>query len=81
MWDERYGEPGLAYGSSPNEFLVSMAGKVPRGRVLSLAEGDWGRSCRLSPSNLDAAEARPPPQVVGSSPTPAIFLARFFISS
>jgi len=23
-WDERYSEPGFAYGTAPNEFLVSV---------------------------------------------------------
>jgi SAM-dependent methyltransferase len=39
MWDERYSEPGFAYGSEPNDFLVSVADRLPKGRILSLAEG------------------------------------------
>jgi SAM-dependent methyltransferase len=40
MWDERFSEPGYAYGTDPNGFLVSVAGRIPMGRVLSLAEGE-----------------------------------------
>ena len=25
MWNERFSEPGYAYGTEPNEFLVSVA--------------------------------------------------------
>lgn len=39
MWDERYSEPGFAYGDKPNEFLVSVASNIPAGPVLCLAEG------------------------------------------
>lgn len=40
MWDERYAEPGFAYGTDPNDFLAEVAPGLPRGRVLSLAEGE-----------------------------------------
>lgn len=40
MWDERYGEPGFAYGTEPNDFLVSVAERIPAGPVLCLAEGE-----------------------------------------
>jgi SAM-dependent methyltransferase len=40
MWDERFLEPGYAYGTEPNEFLVSVADRIPEGRVLCLAEGE-----------------------------------------
>lgn len=40
MWDERFSEPGYAYGTDPNEFLVSVADRIPEGRVLCLAEGE-----------------------------------------
>ena len=40
MWDERFSEPGFAYGTEPNAFLESEADRIPRGRVLSLAEGE-----------------------------------------
>ncbi len=40
MWDERFSEPGYAYGTEPNGFLESVADRIPPGRVLSLAEGE-----------------------------------------
>ena len=40
MWDERYSELGYVYGKEPNEFLVSVASRIPAGPVLSLAEGE-----------------------------------------
>ena len=39
-WDERYLEPGFAYGTEPNDFLVSVAGRIPCGKILSLCEGE-----------------------------------------
>jgi SAM-dependent methyltransferase len=40
MWDERFSEPGYAYGTEANDFLVSVADRIPPGRVLCLAEGE-----------------------------------------
>ena len=40
MWDERYSQPGFAYGEEPNEFLASVAGNIPAGPVLCLGEGE-----------------------------------------
>lgn len=40
MWNERYSEPGYAYGKEPNDFLVSIAPEIPQGKVLCLAEGE-----------------------------------------
>jgi SAM-dependent methyltransferase len=40
FWDARYAEPALAYGDAPNDFLASVADRLPpRGRILCLAEG------------------------------------------
>lgn len=47
-WDERYREPGFAYGTSPNEFLVSVVDKIPKGKVLSLAEGEGRNAVYLA---------------------------------
>jgi SAM-dependent methyltransferase len=49
-WDERYSEPGFAYGTAPNDFLVSIVDKIPRGKILSLAEGE-GRNA-VYPASL-----------------------------
>jgi SAM-dependent methyltransferase len=40
MWNERYSEPGYAYGTSPNDYLVSVAPQLPSGPILSMAEGE-----------------------------------------
>ena len=39
-WDERYRQAGFIYGTSPNDFLVSVVDSLPMGKVLSLAEGE-----------------------------------------
>ncbi|HMU61210.1 MAG TPA: methyltransferase domain-containing protein [Gemmatimonadales bacterium] len=40
MWDERYASPEYVYGTEPNDFLASVASQIPRGRVLSIADGE-----------------------------------------
>ena len=47
-WDERYSEPGFAYGTAPNEFLVSVADRIPQGKILSLAEGEGRNAVYLA---------------------------------
>ncbi len=39
FWDERYSEPGLAYGPDPNLFIKSFLDKHEPGRILFPAEG------------------------------------------
>jgi hypothetical protein len=31
-WNERYREPGYAYGTAPNDFIVSVADSIPPGK-------------------------------------------------
>jgi len=40
MWDERYSENEYVYGKAPNQFLEENYRAIPRGKVLSLAEGE-----------------------------------------
>ena len=40
MWDERYSSEAYAYGRAPNDFLRENYHAIPKGRVLSLAEGE-----------------------------------------
>lgn len=47
-WDDRYREPGFAYGVEPNDFLVSEASLLPTGRILSLAEGEGRNAVYLA---------------------------------
>ena len=48
-WDQRYGEPGYAYGTDPNDFLVeNLAYLPPGGKVLCLADGEGRNSVFLA---------------------------------
>jgi SAM-dependent methyltransferase len=40
MWDKRYSSVEYAYGKAPNDFLAAHFGGIPKGNVLSLAEGE-----------------------------------------
>jgi SAM-dependent methyltransferase len=48
MWDERYSLPEYAFGTQPNDFLVSVASKIPQGRVLCLGEGEGRNAVYLA---------------------------------
>ena len=48
MWDERYSQPGFAYGTEPNEFLVAAGGRIPAGPVLTLGEGEGRNAAYLA---------------------------------
>jgi SAM-dependent methyltransferase len=48
MWDERYSQEGFSYGTAPNEFLVEVAERIPRGPVLCLAEGEGRNAVYLA---------------------------------
>jgi SAM-dependent methyltransferase len=53
LWNERYSEPGFAYGVEPNEFLVSAANRIPMGKVLSLGEGEGRNAVYLAGLGYD----------------------------
>lgn len=48
MWNERYSQPGFAYGTEPNEFLAEVAAGIPAGPVLSLGEGEGRNAAFLA---------------------------------
>ncbi|MBW1880770.1 MAG: methyltransferase domain-containing protein [Deltaproteobacteria bacterium] len=48
MWDKRYSEPGYAFGTAPNDFVVSVADRIPAGRVLCLGEGEGRNAVYLA---------------------------------
>lgn len=48
FWNQRYGAEEYAYGTSPNDFLVAVAGRIPPGRVLCLAEGEGRNAVYLA---------------------------------
>lgn len=39
-WDKRYSKPGFAYGTEPNDFLASVADRIPHGPVLMIGDGE-----------------------------------------
>lgn len=48
-WDQRYSEPGFAYGTDPNDFLVQSIDYFPsEGKVLCLADGEGRNSVYLA---------------------------------
>ena len=53
MWDERYGQPGYAYGIEPNDWLAAQAPLIPPGRVLSLADGEGRNGVFLATRGYD----------------------------
>jgi len=48
MWDERYSKKEYVYGKTPNEFLKANVESIPKGRVLSLAEGEGRNAVYLA---------------------------------
>jgi len=48
MWNERYSAPAYAYGTEPNDFLRSIADRIPPGPVLCLAEGQGRNAVYLA---------------------------------
>ncbi|ARU55609.1 methyltransferase type 11 [Oleiphilus messinensis] len=48
MWDERYKSAEYAYGTEPNDFLRAYAHCLPKGKVLSLAEGEGRNAVYLA---------------------------------
>ncbi len=53
LWDERYAEPGHAYGTQPNDFLKTQCSRIPAGRVLCLAEGQGRNAVFLAQQGYD----------------------------
>lgn len=47
-WDERYCREDYLYGKEPNDFLRAVAGQIPLGRVLLLAEGEGRNAVYLA---------------------------------
>jgi SAM-dependent methyltransferase len=61
MWDARYSEPGWAYGTEPNEFLVAQVATIPLGAVLCIGDGEgrngvWLATRGYDVTSLDASE-------------------------
>jgi SAM-dependent methyltransferase len=47
-WDERYNVSDYVYGTDPNEYLVEVADRIPKGPVLCLAEGEGRNAVYLA---------------------------------
>lgn len=56
FWNDRYSGTGYLYGTTPNDFLVSVADEIPAGPVLCLAEGE-GRNAVFLASRGHAVTA------------------------
>src|SRR3954468_13434930 len=61
MWDQRYSAKEYAYGTKPNMFLEANVNSIPKGEVLSLAEGEGRNAVFLakqgySVTAVDASE-------------------------
>lgn len=61
MWDQRYCEPGFAFGTDPNDFLRQKAPTLGQGKVLCLAEGEGRNAVWLAQQGFDvtAVDASP----------------------
>ena len=53
FWDERFARPGFAYGDAPNDFLVEALPRLPRGRALSLGEGEGRNAIFLARNGFE----------------------------
>lgn len=54
FWDERYSGDDLAYGSAPNDFLSSMADKLPTsGQALDIGAGEGRNALFLASRGLN----------------------------
>jgi SAM-dependent methyltransferase len=61
MWDHRYSTEEYAYGTAPNDFLKEKYNVIPKGNILSLAEGEGRNAVFLakqgySVTAVDASE-------------------------
>jgi SAM-dependent methyltransferase len=48
VWDDIFRNEEYAYGTAPNDFLVEVINKIPKGRVLCLAEGEGRNAVYLA---------------------------------
>jgi SAM-dependent methyltransferase len=52
-WDARYAEEGWAYGTQPNDFVVEVADRIPKGRVLCIGDGEGRNGVWLASRGFD----------------------------
>ncbi|MGD8570733.1 MAG: class I SAM-dependent methyltransferase [Gammaproteobacteria bacterium] len=53
MWDERYSSDEYIYGKDPNDFLANAVDKIPKGKVLCIAEGEGRNAVFLAEKGYD----------------------------
>jgi SAM-dependent methyltransferase len=53
MWDERYADEEYVYGTEPNDFLKAKLGKLPKGKILSLCEGEGRNAVYMAKQGYD----------------------------
>ncbi|WP_455206564.1 SAM-dependent methyltransferase [Kaarinaea lacus] len=53
MWDERYSSEEYIYGKDPNAFLANAVDKIPKGKVLCVAEGEGRNAVFLAERGYD----------------------------
>lgn len=54
-WDERYSQPGFAYGTAPNVYFKSKIDKLPPGKILLPADGEGRNSVYAAMLGWDAS--------------------------
>jgi SAM-dependent methyltransferase len=53
MWDERYSADEYVFGKEPNRFLAENFARIPKGKVLCLAEGEGRNAVFLARQGYD----------------------------
>lgn len=53
FWDERYTRDGFFYGTEPNDFLAAECHRLPKGRVLCLADGEGRNGVHLATQGFE----------------------------
>lgn len=53
MWDERYADEEYVYGTEPNDFLKAQLDKLPKGKILSLCEGEGRNAVFMAKQGYD----------------------------
>lgn len=48
LWNDRFSEPGYAYGTQPNDFLTEVSHKIDGTNVLSVGEGEGRNAVYLA---------------------------------
>lgn len=66
-WDLRYAEAGYAYGTAPNDFLVSVMPQLRAGRALCLCEGEGRNATYLAQHGFDATAVDFSPVALGKA--------------